>query len=65
MCQGFAATVGEPTSVWALGAARRGARIAPSAKPSAAATTPSATDSNAKTIPTWRGVKPTAFSSPT
>ena len=25
MCSGFAAIVGEPTSVWALGAARRGA----------------------------------------
>ena len=35
MCQGFAAIVGEPSSVSALGAARRGARIAPSAKPTA------------------------------
>jgi hypothetical protein len=57
MCQGFAAIVGEPSRVSALDAARRGARIAPSAKPRAAATRPRAADSSAKTIPTWRGVK--------
>jgi hypothetical protein len=64
MCQGFAAIVGDPTSVSALGAASRGARVAPSAKPRTAATRPSAADSSAKTIPIWRGVKPTAFNSP-
>ena len=64
MCQGFAAIVGEPISVSALGAARRGASSIPSVKPRAAATRPRAADSRAKTAPTWRGVKPAAFSSP-
>jgi hypothetical protein len=64
MCQGFAAIVGEPRRVSALGAARRGGRTAPSANPRSAATSPSAVDSSAKAIPIWRGVKPTAFSLP-
>jgi hypothetical protein len=55
MCQGFAAILGEPRRVSALGAARRGARTAPSAKPRSAATSPSAVDSSAKAIPIWRG----------
>ena len=40
MCQGFAAIVGEPISVSALGAARRGASSIPSVKPRAAAIKP-------------------------
>ncbi len=63
-CHALAAIVGEPSIVSALGAARRGASVAPTAKPMTTAISPSTADSSANTAVTWRGVRPTAFSSP-
>jgi hypothetical protein len=63
-CHGLAAIVGEPSIVSALGAARRGASATPTAKPMTTAMSPSTADSSANTAVTWRGVRPTALSSP-
>ena len=51
-CHGFAAVVGEPSIVSALGAASRGASRAPIAKPMTTAIRPSAADSSANTAVT-------------
>ena len=56
--------VGEPSIVSVLGAARRGASDAPTTKPMTTAISPSTADSSANTAVTWRGVRPTALSSP-
>jgi hypothetical protein len=59
-CHGLAAVVGGSSIVSALSAASRGARSAPTVKPTTTAIRPSAADSSANTAVTWRGVKPTA-----
>ena len=63
-CQALGAGVGEPSMVSPLGAANRGASSAPTEKPTTTATAPSTADSIANMATIWRGVTPTAFSSP-